>query len=352
MDRSIVLRALMACVIGLLSWGGVGDASAQALNCTANIPTPGITVLSQIYVNRLSPLGEVAAPRSHTGARITCTGGTMGMPIEVAYRVHPTLTSRVNPFGPGVLIESAIPGLGIIVTANLPSQITAPLTVVWQGTRTNPVASMTLPNSHVFAAIARHGDVDLLTDHALHGVPILQMGWRSPGTQDEWQWPITWSLNPLGAGQRNIIGETCYIGGMPNGTWTQKENLGSVPGNHFPGIGEEAPGNNASGTVILTCRNYAGGRMTVDSATKHSTMPGVLRNSLVGAGSATGIGLRVRAEINGTEWDFLNPWEISPPGFRFSDTLAFSYYARFVQLDPVITPGKFKATVTFTVHYD
>ena len=73
---------------------------------------------------------------------------------------------------------------------------------------------------------------------------------------------------------------------------------------------------------------------------------------MTGPGAATGVGVRVRTSFAGTPWDFQNRWVISERGFRMNDTLAFDYSARFVRTDATVTPGNFKATVTFTVHYD
>ena len=134
--------------------------------------------------------------------------------------------------------------------------------------------------------------------------------------------------------------------------YEKQENLGSVAAGMMPNIGDEATGQAVASTIILTCRNYAGGEMSVESTTTHPTMPGVLRNALTGSGAATGVGVRVRTSFGGTPWDFQNRWQISERGFRMNDTLTFDYNARFVKTEPTITPGNFKATVTFTVHYD
>jgi len=350
MDRSIALRAAMACVFGVLSWCVVGDASAQAISCTSNIPTPEISVPNPIYVNRLSPLGKVANTYSFSGSQLTCSGGTVGMPIELAFRLNPALEWMPNPYGPGVLLKSDVPGLGVIVESPLPAMIDSDFKVVWSGTR-NSVVVQTLPNTQVRATIARHGDVDLLNDHAVHGMQLMQMGWRSPGTTD-WQWLTTWSLHPFAVGEKNLVTETCYIGPDARTPWFKREDLGSVGAGMMPNIGDEATGKAVAASVVLTCRNYAGGEMTVESATTHPTMPGVLRNALTGPDAATGVGVRVRTSFGGTPWDFQNKWQISERGFRMNDTLIFDYNARFVRTESTITPGNFKATVTFTVHYD
>lgn len=350
MDRSIALRALMACLFGVLSWGGVGDAFAEPLTCSTNVPTPEISVPEAVYVNRMTPLGAVANGGQYPGARLTCTGGTPGMPIELAFRVKPGLEAIANPFGQGLLLKTGVPGMGVILETPIPAMITSAFQTVWSGTRNSNVVQ-TLPNTQVKATIARHGDVDLQNNHAVHGFELMEMGWRSPGTTD-WEWLTTWSLHSFSPGERNIITETCYIGPNASVPYEKQENLGSVAAGMMPNIGDEATGNAVASTVVLTCRNYAGGEMSVESTTTHPTMPGVLRNALTGPGAATGVGVRVRAGFGGTPWDFQNKWQISERGFRMNDTLIFDYNARFVKTDPTITPGNFKATVTFTVHYD
>ena len=350
MDRSNAMRALVACAFGVLSWCGIGDASAQAINCTPNVPTPEIAVPTPVYVNRLSPLGKVANTYEFPGARLSCSGGTSGMPIEIAFRTNPALEAIPNPFGAGMLIKTNVPGMGVIVETPIPAMISSPVQTVWSGTR-NTVPSQTMANTQVLATIARYGDVDLLNDHSVHGIQLLQMGWRSPGNTD-WQWTTTWSLHTLPLNEQNVVTETCYIGPSANTPWFKQEDLGSVSAGMMPIVGEEATSSSVGGTVILTCRNYAGGEMSVESTTTHPTMPGVLRNALTGPGAATGVGVRVRTGFGGTPWDFQNRWQISPRGFRMSDVLAFDYSARFVRIDSTITPGNFKPTVTFTVHYD
>lgn len=345
--------ALLAC--GWLGCAWSGGVRAQALSCTANMPSPRIHIDSEIFVNRLTPIGPIAsAPAaSHFGARATCTGGSIGQPIEIALRVHPSLVSRPNPFGAGLLLETSVPGIGIVLQTPTPAMITSAFQVVHTATR-NGLTHQALANMEVRAQVARHdnGVFDLNNDYPLHGIPLVQMAWRAPGVQDDWQYITTWSLETLVGNPENIISETCFIGNDPMVAWRETKDLGKVDVGEFPGIGQEAPSRIAAGTVVLTCRNYAGGFMTVTSATAHPTMPGVMRNALTGPGAAAGMGVRIRHGLDGAAWDFHTPWPISAQGHRISDILHFDYHARYLQTEPVVRPGQFKSTVTFTVHYD
>ena len=350
MKRSIALRVLLACLFALATFG---EALAQPLSCTGDMPTPRINVLAQIYVNRDTPVGPLAGspPQVHAGASVMCTGGAVGTPIEVALRVHPSLQAGPSPWGAGLLLETTVPGIGIELQTPSPMMMTSDFQVVHTTTR-NGLPTQLLPSVTMRVQIARHSQIDVLDNHALHGIPLLQMAWRAPGVQDEWQWVTTWSLNALTPGMRNIISETCFIGPDPTVPYARTVQLGSVGAGDFPGIGQEAPGRNVAGTLEVTCRNYAGGRMKVESTHRHATMPGVLLNQLETSDAAQGVGIRVRHGAGGAEWDFNAPWVISPQGFRVNDIMYFNYNVRYVQTEPIVRSGRFKATVTFTVQYD
>jgi len=347
MERIGFARILFACVLGTVAWLAPGKASA--INCTPDDSQLRLSVPSQVYVNRLTAAGPITTPNTQ-GTQLVCTGGPVGTPIEVALRVHPTLQARANEWGAGLLLESSVPGLGVIVQTTSPVMMTQEFQVIQTINRNGSLAQSLLP-VEVRAMLAKHGDVDLMQDHSLHGIPLIEMAWRAPGVQDAWQYVTTWSLHAFVAGTQNVLTETCYLGPDATTPLVRTETLGPVGAGDFGGVGEEAAGRQVSGTLLLTCRNYAGGLMTVSSDQAHPTLPGVLRNGLTGDGAASGIGVRVRNTVGGPEWNFLAPWPI--PGFRESlRHHHFSYYMRYLQIDPAITPGAFKATITFTVHYD
>lgn len=332
-----------------------GRVAAQPLACTGNMATALIPVQSQIFVNRATPPGElVNAPSiTHSAARVQCTNGTPGMPIEIAFRLPAGVTSRANPFGPGLLLDTPAPGVGIVLHTISPQVLASPFQVMQTTTRNSSVTQL-MAYTEVRMQFARDPatPLDLERTFAVHSMPLMEVVWRSPGFQDEWQLATTYRLNNLAAGTRNVLTETCFFGANSTETFARTENLGPVRAGDFTGIGSEPAISNLAGSLILTCRNYAGGRMSVESSSANPTMPGIMDNTLTGPMASQGVGVRLRHGVGGNPWDLLVPWAISPQGLRVSDTLLFNYNARYVQTEPTVRAGQFKSTVTFTVHYD
>lgn len=347
MFRILFLFLLAAC-----TWWTPGTARAQSCEAIGStlVQTP-----SYLVVNRQTPMGRLfdhgaESPLAAT-LTLTCTG-PIGANIEVEARF---LGNNVRPDafgGLGVLMDSTIAGLGLQVEAtqalNLEaaSRITSPagLDLLVRRTRT-------LPDRVTFsvrAFAAKTGEIDLSTSHKVHQQPLLEVRWR-PAGQGAWSSSVFRFHDIPVANPANLRSETCYFGDSPNTPVTRTHRLRSITEGELGGVGEEwlaYLGNDNH--LVLSCRNFSGGTLRVESPTRHASLAGVLENGHAGEGAATGVGIRLRDGGTNAPWDLQNPWTLES-GLDFR-TIAYRPY--YIQTGPQVTPGAFSATVTLTIEYN
>jgi type 1 fimbria pilin len=347
MNSATFRRLLHACALLCLSIAGIGGAQAQQpLNCTGT----NVTMTPQQWLyNREYAVGEALFGNRMPAflTRVSCTGGTRGQLIELRARAAPGTNARSNPYGPGLLLDSPIAGIGIVVVTK-PFEMQTPDAIVSSFNR-NSLTEQRVDGLIVDAWPIRTGHVDLNTDYALHAMHLLTMDWRAPGVVDDWREVNTWTIQALSdANNANLKTESCSFTGNANVALQRTHQLGTVSGNAFSGVGSIAPGHHVSGSMVLHCRNFAGGTLSIESPHAHPTMQGVLLGA-PGAGAASGVGIRV-SHTDGTPWRFGETRPVAPTGTGGSRDDPFSYVVRYIQTGPV-AGGTFDTHFTLTVDY-
>lgn len=350
------VRVLFLCVVAACSWWTTGSVHAQTV--TTCEPTGSTDVLTPSYlvVNRQTPLGRIhdhgAESPLPASLLLTCRGA-VGAEIEIETRFLGN-NVRSDPFGgQGVLVDSTIPGVGLQVEATTAHNLAAASPITTPAGRDLVIRRATPLPDRVTIAVrafaAKTGDIDLSTNHKVHQQPLVEVRWRPKG-EGAWSSSVFRFHDIPVASPANLRSETCYFGDTPNVPVVRTHRLRTLATGTLRGVGSEWLAYlGVDNNLVLNCRNFSGGRLSVDSPTRHPTLPGVLRNARTGADAATGIGLRVRDGGTNAPWDFTQPWPLDAAADSFR-TIAYSVH--FIQTEELVTPGAFSATVTLTVDYN
>lgn len=360
MFRSLFMAALVA---GALWMPPRAEAQVVAPNCEpfgAHIATAGLVIN-----NRQTPLG----PMENRGPggilpsyfSLMCSGGTAGAEVEVEVRFVDN-NLRADPWGgKGVFVDSTnVAGIGyqLVVASQIDlgshdNYITSLTGADFVFRRVNPVHRVALIMN---AYPVKIGDIDLSTfGHKMQGQDMVEVRWRLRGAASWNTWMI--SLEPKDhQDPYNILNETCYFGdkfGLP--PFVRNHQLRPLHTAALYGLGKDGPIAYPGGTntlIQLRCNNFLGGRIRVESPSRHPTLPGILTNGYSGPDAAAGVGLSVRhGSAQSEHWDFLQPWPLARDENNFS-IRSYLYYLSYYQMDPVVTPGRFSATITMTIEYN
>lgn len=358
------LRALRLSIVAAVAAGALwasGHARAQ------DGPTCEVSGISDPYepdrmvINRATPMGrlkQATEPGPGVTSLLICRGGPLNSVIEVEFRfLGPNL--RADPFGnAGVMIDTPIPGIGLQVEAASAIGFDTPVPITTVAGRSHELvrdAPLVRVALRVGAYPARTGTLDLSTGYHLHDIPVLELRWRAKGTT-AWQ-SKTSRVRALGETSLwNVVSESCRITLDPSvqaygPPMLQNHTLRTATPADFTGVGSELLGLWGLDThFYLTCRNFVGGTLRIDSPTRHPTQPDLIENGYVGADAAKGVAIRLRdSDQASASWDLSKTLPI--PAAELSSK-GFHYRAYWTQTEPVITPGRFEATVNITIEYD